>query len=90
MEAGAVDTRQWMSVLLCLATALMLFVACLSYVKRQQPMARTMIWMMVTASCGFFILQSMMGSTISNFVKDFQNYWQIGKIVLKIVKREVS
>ncbi|MFC3800795.1 histidine kinase N-terminal 7TM domain-containing protein [Cohnella sp. GCM10012308] len=45
------DTRQWMSVLLCLATALMLFVACLSYLKRQQPMARTMIWMMTTASC---------------------------------------
>ncbi|WP_217591870.1 histidine kinase N-terminal 7TM domain-containing protein [Cohnella sp. GbtcB17] len=45
------DTRQWMSVLLCLATAFMLFVACLSYLKRQQPMARTMIWMMLTASC---------------------------------------
>jgi len=45
-----VDTRQWMSVLLCLATALMLFVACLSYWKRQQPMARTMLWMMITAS----------------------------------------
>ncbi|WP_168735467.1 sensor histidine kinase [Cohnella fermenti] len=45
------DTRQWMSILLCVATALMLFVAALSYVKRQHPMARTMIAMMLTASC---------------------------------------
>jgi len=37
--------------MLCAATALMLFVAVLSYVKRQHPMARTMIAMMLTASC---------------------------------------
>ncbi|MBB6634701.1 histidine kinase N-terminal 7TM domain-containing protein [Cohnella thailandensis] len=45
------DTRQWMSILLCLATALMLFVSFLSYLKRQHPMARTMIAMMLAASC---------------------------------------
>ncbi|WP_150106407.1 histidine kinase N-terminal 7TM domain-containing protein [Paenibacillus sp. JDR-2] len=44
------DTRQWMSVLLCVATALMLFVAVLSYQRRHMPAARTMICMMVAAS----------------------------------------
>jgi len=44
------DTRQWMSILLCIATALMMFVAFLSYRKRHLQVARTMIYMMVTAS----------------------------------------
>ncbi|CAI6084190.1 S-layer homology domain-containing protein [Cohnella sp. JJ-181] len=48
------------------------------------------VWDEYRGAIGFFILQSMMGSTISNFMKDFQNYWKIGKIVMKIVKREVS
>lgn len=45
------DARQWMSILLCFATALMLFVAFLSYRKRHLLVARTMIYMMVAASC---------------------------------------
>ncbi|MFD2332691.1 S-layer homology domain-containing protein [Cohnella sp. GCM10020058] len=48
------------------------------------------VWDEYRAAIGVFILQSMMGSAISNFMKDFQNYWKIGKIVLKIVKRELS
>ncbi|OME74967.1 hypothetical protein BK120_31685 [Paenibacillus sp. FSL A5-0031] len=44
------DTRQWMSILLCFATAVMLFVAFLSYRNRHMQMARTMIYMMTTAS----------------------------------------
>ncbi|WP_042168604.1 histidine kinase N-terminal 7TM domain-containing protein [Paenibacillus gorillae] len=45
------DTRQWMAILLCFATALMLFVSFLSYRKRHLQVARTMIYMMVAASC---------------------------------------
>ncbi len=45
------DTRQWMSILLCLATALMLFVAAMSYRKRHLPVARTMIFIMLGAAC---------------------------------------
>lgn len=48
------------------------------------------VWDEYRGAIGFFILRSMMGSTISNFMKDFQNYWKIGKIVMRIVKREVS
>ncbi|WP_217591868.1 S-layer homology domain-containing protein [Cohnella sp. GbtcB17] len=48
------------------------------------------VWDEYRGAIGFFILRSMMGSTISNFMKDFQSYWKIGKIVLRIVKREVS
>ncbi|WP_156182329.1 histidine kinase N-terminal 7TM domain-containing protein [Paenibacillus algorifonticola] len=40
-----------MSVLLCFATALMLFVLLLSYRKRHLQVARTMVYMMATASC---------------------------------------
>jgi len=46
-----VDTRHWMSFLLCLATALMLFVMALSYRKRHLPVARTMIFIMIGAAC---------------------------------------
>lgn len=46
-----VDTSQWMSILLCFATALMLFVSFLSYRKRHLQVARTMMYMMVAASC---------------------------------------
>ncbi|OMF34629.1 hypothetical protein BK133_11500 [Paenibacillus sp. FSL H8-0548] len=45
------DTRQWMSILLCFATALMLFVSFLSYRKRHLLVARTMLYMMIAASC---------------------------------------
>ena len=45
------DTNQWMGLLLCLATALMLFVAVLSYRKRRLPVARTMIFIMLGGSC---------------------------------------
>ncbi|CAM4492685.1 PAS domain S-box-containing protein [Paenibacillus endophyticus] len=45
------DTRQWMSILLCFATAIMLFVSFLSYRKRHLQVARTMIYMMIAASC---------------------------------------
>jgi signal transduction histidine kinase len=45
-----VDTRQVMSILLCLATALMLFVMFLSYRKRHLQVARTMIFLMLAAS----------------------------------------
>ncbi len=45
------DTKQWMAVLLCLATALMLFVMVLSYRKRHLPVARTMIFIMLGAAC---------------------------------------
>lgn len=45
------DTRQWMSILLCFATALMLFVSFLSYRKRHLLVARTMIYVMLAASC---------------------------------------
>ncbi|MCD9025094.1 sensor histidine kinase [Cohnella silvisoli] len=45
------DTRQWMSILLCFATALMLFVTFLSYRKRHLQVARTMIFVMLAASC---------------------------------------
>lgn len=52
-EKGAadVDTKQWMAVLLCLATALMLFVTVLSYRNRHLPVARTMIFIMLGAAC---------------------------------------
>ncbi|ANY66261.1 hypothetical protein BBD42_07110 [Paenibacillus sp. BIHB 4019] len=40
-----------MSVLLCFATALMLFVLFLSYRKRHLQVARTMVYMMAAASC---------------------------------------
>ncbi|BBI31295.1 sensor histidine kinase [Cohnella abietis] len=48
------DTRQWMSILLSLATALMLFVMYLSYRKRHLQVARTMIFVMLAASCYAF------------------------------------
>ncbi|QMV42691.1 sensor histidine kinase [Cohnella cholangitidis] len=44
------DARQWMSILLFAATALMLLVAVLSYRKRQLPVARTMILVMLAAA----------------------------------------
>lgn len=50
MEAMAVDARQWMSILLFVATALMLVVAAISYRKRQLPVARTMILVMLAAA----------------------------------------
>lgn len=43
-----------MSILLCVATALMLFVSFLSYRKRHLQVARTMIFMMLAASCYAF------------------------------------
>jgi signal transduction histidine kinase len=43
-----------MSLLLCLATALMLFVMFLSYRKRHLQVARTMIFVMLAASCYAF------------------------------------
>ncbi|GGD89052.1 sensor histidine kinase [Paenibacillus nasutitermitis] len=43
------DTRLWMSVLLFIATALMIFVTVLSYRKRHLPVARTMILIMLAA-----------------------------------------
>ncbi|MFF2092751.1 histidine kinase N-terminal 7TM domain-containing protein [Paenibacillus sp. NPDC058174] len=45
------DTKQWMAILLCFATAIMLFVSFLSYRKRHLQVARTMIYTMVAASC---------------------------------------
>lgn len=45
------DTRQWMSVTLFLATALMVFVSFLSYRKRHLPVAKTMILIMLAAAC---------------------------------------
>ncbi|MBW7458943.1 PAS domain-containing protein, partial [Paenibacillus sepulcri] len=48
------DTRQWMSILLFFATALMLFVSFLSYRKRHLQVARTMIYLMLGASCYSF------------------------------------
>ena len=48
------DTRQWMAILLCTATALMLFVLFLSYQRRHLPAAKTMIWMIAAASCYAF------------------------------------
>ncbi|WP_256757813.1 histidine kinase N-terminal 7TM domain-containing protein [Cohnella sp. WQ 127256] len=44
------DTGQLMSILLFLATALMLFVSFLSYRKRHLQVARTMVFMMLAAS----------------------------------------
>ncbi|WP_053372657.1 sensor histidine kinase [Paenibacillus sp. FJAT-27812] len=44
------DTRQWMSVTLFLATAIMLFVSFLSYRKRHLPVAKTMILIMLSAA----------------------------------------
>ncbi|WP_261300706.1 sensor histidine kinase [Paenibacillus andongensis] len=44
------DTRQWMSVTLFLATALMVFVSFLSYRKRHLPVAKTMILIMLAAA----------------------------------------
>ncbi|MCM3628710.1 ATP-binding protein [Paenibacillus glycanilyticus] len=44
------DTRLWMSTLLFIATALMVFVAVLSYRKRYLPVARTMVLMMLAGS----------------------------------------
>jgi signal transduction histidine kinase len=46
-----VDTRQWMSVTLFLATALMVFVSFLSYRKRHLPVAKTMVLIMLAAAC---------------------------------------
>lgn len=45
------DTRQWMSVTLFLAGALMVFVSFLSYRKRHLPVAKTMILIMLAAAC---------------------------------------
>lgn len=45
------DKIQWMSVLLFLAAALMVYVAFLSYQKRHLPIATTMILIMVGAAC---------------------------------------
>jgi hypothetical protein len=47
------------------------------------------VWDVYRAAIGVQILQTMVGSTVSNFMKDFQNYWKIGKIVAKIVKRSI-
>ncbi|MEK8130302.1 histidine kinase N-terminal 7TM domain-containing protein [Paenibacillus filicis] len=44
------DTRQWMAGTLFIATALMLFVAYLSYRKRHLPVAKTMILIMLAAA----------------------------------------
>nr|WP_269669558.1 histidine kinase N-terminal 7TM domain-containing protein [Paenibacillus sp. GSMTC-2017] len=55
-----------MSILLCFATAIMLFVAFLSYRKRHLQVARTMIYMMLTASfyaCGY-VFEILSGSLI--------------------------
>ncbi|MEC0227930.1 sensor histidine kinase [Paenibacillus alba] len=48
------DIRQWMSVSLFFATALMLFVSFLSYRKRHLPVAKTMILIMLAAACYSF------------------------------------
>ncbi|MDQ0875689.1 signal transduction histidine kinase [Paenibacillus sp. V4I3] len=48
------DTRQWMSVTLFLATALMVFVSFLSYRKRYLPVAKTMVLIMLAAACYAF------------------------------------
>ncbi|NRF93053.1 hypothetical protein HQN89_18940 [Paenibacillus frigoriresistens] len=45
------DTRQWMSVTIFLATALMLFMSFLSYRKRHLPVAKTMVLIMLAAAC---------------------------------------
>ncbi len=44
------DIRQWMSMLLFIATAIMLFISWLSYRKRHLPVARTMIVLMLAAA----------------------------------------
>ena len=44
------DARQWMSILLFLAAALMAFIAYLSYLKRHLPAAKTLILIMLAAS----------------------------------------
>ncbi|MFC4598726.1 histidine kinase N-terminal 7TM domain-containing protein [Cohnella hongkongensis] len=44
------DIRQWMSILLFMATAMMLFILWLSYRKRHLPVARTMIFTMLAAA----------------------------------------
>ncbi|ASA24261.1 histidine kinase N-terminal 7TM domain-containing protein [Paenibacillus donghaensis] len=44
------DIRQWMSIMLFVATALMLFVSFLSYQKRHLPVAKTMILIMLAAA----------------------------------------
>ncbi|WP_409345391.1 histidine kinase N-terminal 7TM domain-containing protein [Paenibacillus sp. MBLB4367] len=43
------DTRIWMSILLFLAAALMVFISFMSYRKRHLPVAKTMILMMLAA-----------------------------------------
>ncbi|UKS27391.1 ATP-binding protein [Paenibacillus sp. HWE-109] len=48
------DTKQWMSVTLFIATALMLFISFLSYRKRHLPVAKTMIFIMLAAACYAF------------------------------------
>jgi len=45
-----VDIKQWMSILLFIATAMMLFISWLSYRKRHLPVANTMIFMMLAAA----------------------------------------
>ncbi|MFD0681223.1 MULTISPECIES: sensor histidine kinase [unclassified Paenibacillus] len=44
------DIRHWMSIMLFLATALMVFVSFLSYRKRHLPVAKTMILIMLAAA----------------------------------------
>lgn len=44
------ESRHWMSIMLFIAAALMLFVSFLSYQKRHLPVARTMILIMLTAA----------------------------------------
>lgn len=44
------DIKQWMSILLFIATAMMLFISWLSYRKRHLPVANTMIFMMLAAA----------------------------------------
>jgi len=60
------ETKLWMSILLFLATALMLFVAILCYRKRHLPVTRTMILTMLAAAfyslgCAFEILSRNLG-----------------------------
>jgi len=44
------DIRQWMSIFLFIATAMMLFISWLSYRKRHLPVARTMTFTMLAAA----------------------------------------
>jgi|GEM_PF-2693370 len=48
------------------------------------------IWDAYRDAIGVMILQSMVGSTIANFMQDFQKYWKLGKIVQKIVKKAMD